>query len=95
MAGDDVFEAISPDVGEIDEAALSEQMEADPDATLATLARMTGATDVALRTQAKRLAASLFIDLARTTRADSRGIGRIGSVPYRPDGDVDLDAAIV
>lgn len=93
MAGDDVFEAISPDVGEIDEAALSEQMEADPDATLATLARMTGATDVALRAQAKRLAASLFIDLARTARADSRGIGRIGSVPYRPDGDVDLDAS--
>ncbi|MEZ5297490.1 MAG: VWA domain-containing protein [Ilumatobacteraceae bacterium] len=90
---DGVFEAISPEVGEIDESALTEQMEADPDATLATLARMTGATDVRLRAEAKRLAARLFIDLARTNRADARGIGRIASIPYQPDGDLDLDTS--
>ncbi|MAT05920.1 MAG: hypothetical protein CL424_12850 [Acidimicrobiaceae bacterium] len=88
-----MFDAISPDVGEIDESALAEQLEADPDATLSTLARMTGATDTRLRAEAKRLAARLFIDLARATRADGRGIGRIASVAFRPDGDIDLDAS--
>jgi Mg-chelatase subunit ChlD len=88
-----VFEAISPEVGEIDESALHEQLDADPDATLSTLARMTGATDVALRSLAKRMAARLFLDLARDHRTVARGIGTIASVAYRPDGDVDLDAS--
>ena len=88
-----MFEAISPDVGEIDEAALHEQLDADPDATLSTLARMTGATDVVLRALAKRLAARLFLDLARDHRTVARGIGTIASVAYRPDGDLDLDAS--
>lgn len=93
MLADDVFEAISPEVGEIDESALQEQFDADPDAALSTLARMTGATDVVLRALAKRLAAQLFLDLARDPRTDARGIGTIASVRYRPDGDLDLDGS--
>ena len=89
-----MFSEISPDVGEIDEAALNEQLDADPDATLATLARMTSATDEALRALAKRLAGQLFLDLTRDHRADDVGIGRIASTRYRPEGDLDLDGSL-
>ena len=89
-----MFNEISPEVGEIDEAALDAQLDEDPDATLATLARMTRATDRALRELAKRLAGQLFLDLAREHRADDRGIGKIASRPYRPEGDLDLDASL-
>ena len=56
--------------------------------------RMTSATDRTLRELAKRLAGQLFLDLAREHRADDRGIGKIASRPYRPEGDVDLDASL-
>lgn len=55
---------------------------------------MTAATDEALRALARKLAARLFLDLSRDQRATSRGIGRIARRPYRPDGDVDLDASL-
>ncbi len=90
---DDQFADISPDVGEIDEQALQERFEADPDAVLGLLATMTSATDVELRGLAKRLAAQLFLDLARTRPTGGRGIGRLATTRYRPDGDIDLDAS--
>ncbi len=90
---DEVFEQISPDVGEIDEAALQEQLERDPDATLSTVAAMTRATDVALRALAKQLASRLFLDLARDHRSAGRGIGRVASVRYRPEGDLDVEGS--
>lgn len=89
------FEQLSPEVGELDEAAVSDALATDPDATLALLARMTGATDTRLRALAERLAARLFLDLARQHEVDGRGIGRIVSAPYRPDeGDIDIDRSI-
>jgi Mg-chelatase subunit ChlD len=55
---------------------------------------MTSATDERLRALAKRLAGQLFLELAREHRATDRGIGKIASRPYRPEGDIDLDASI-
>jgi len=89
-----VFGEISPDVGEIDEAALQEQMELDPDATLCTVARMTTATDETLRALARQLAGQLFLDLAREQPPRGRGIGRMTRQRYRPDADIDIDGSI-
>lgn len=89
------FEQISPEVGELDEAAVDELMAHDPDELLGMLADLTGATDRGLRDLAQRLAGRLFLDLARRGTTVRRGIGRIESLPYRPDGgDLDIDASI-
>jgi Mg-chelatase subunit ChlD len=56
---------------------------------------MTSATDVELRAQARRLAARLFLDLARDQGPDRAGIGRIVSTGFRDDaGDLDIDASL-
>lgn len=95
LARTDGFTDLSPEVGELDEAAVSDALAADPDATLMLLAEMTAATDAGLRALAKRLAARLFLDLARRDQPTRRGIGRIVSAPYRPDGgDLDVDRSI-
>jgi len=66
----------------------------DPDGMLGLLADLTGATDQRLRELARRLAARLFLDLARRGPSTRRGIGRIEEQPYRPDGgDLDIDAS--
>jgi len=89
------FDDISPEVGEIDEAAVEEAMQHDPDETLATLADLTGATDRKLRELARRLAARLFLDVAKRGPARPRGTGRLTTQRYRPDaGDLDLDASL-
>lgn len=94
LATSPLLEDISPEVGEIDEAAVAEALEADPDELLSLLAEMTRATDVQLRAAAKSLAARIFVDLARTEKPDARGIGRIVRQRYRPDrGDIDLDGS--
>jgi hypothetical protein len=48
------FENISPEVGELDEAAVDEMMKNDPDELLGMLADLTGATDPKLRELARR-----------------------------------------
>jgi Mg-chelatase subunit ChlD len=88
------FEQVSPEVGELDQAAIEEGLIDDPDETLALLADLAGATDQRLRDLARRLAARLFLDLARRGPSARRGIGKIVEQPYRPDGgDLDLDAS--
>ena len=95
LARHERFEQISPEVGELDESAVDEAMSEDPDETLAMLADLVGATDVKLRELAKRLAAKLFIDLARRGPLRPRGIGTLRELPYRPDGgDLDIDASL-
>lgn len=85
---------MSPEVGEIDEAAVEEGLVEDPDEMLALLADMTGAADHQLRDLARRLAPKLFLDLARRGPTSRRRVGRITEQPYRPDGgDLDLDAS--
>jgi hypothetical protein len=94
LAGHQRFEQVSPEVGVLDEEALADGLRDDPDATLALLADLAGATDRELRELARRLAARLFLDLAPRGPA-ARGIGRLRSGPYRPDGgDLDLDASL-
>ncbi len=89
------FEQVSPEVGELDEAALDEAMQDDPDETLAMLADLTGATDVALRGLARRLAGRLFLDISRRGPSRPRGVGKLVEQPYRPDGgDLDIDASL-
>ena len=91
----DRFEEISPDVGVLDEAAFDEALAEDPDATLALLADMTGATDEALRTLARRLAGRVLVDLARIGPERRLGVGRLRRLPLsRAEGDVDLDASL-
>ena len=89
------FDEISPEVGELDEDALAHALETDPDETLALLADLTGATDPKLRELARRLAGRLFLDLARRGPASPRGVGRLRTQRYRPDGgDLDIDASL-
>lgn len=86
---------MSPEVGELDESAVDDAMDEDPDAMLALLADLTGATDPKLRELAKRLAGRLFLDLAKRGPIRPRGIGKMATLPYRPDaGDIDLDASM-
>lgn len=86
---------MSPEVGELDEAALDESMADDPDETMALLADLTAATDPTLRELARRLAGRLFLDVSRRGPARPRGIGKLVERPYRPDaGDLDLDASL-
>lgn len=81
-------------MGELDEAAVAEALETDPDELLSLLAQMTQATDVRLRGLAKSLAARIFVDVARTEPPDARGIGRIVRQRYRPDhGDLDIEGS--
>lgn len=94
MARNPRFQQISPEVGELDESAVEEGLVDDPDETLALLADLTTATDQNLRDLARRLAARLFLDLARRGPAIRRGIGKIVEQAYRADGgDLDFDAS--
>jgi Mg-chelatase subunit ChlD len=88
------FQQISPETGELDEDAVEHGLVEDPDETLALLADLAGATDQRLRELARRLAARLFLDLARCGPSTRRGVGNMTVQPYRPDaGDLDLDAS--
>ena len=86
---------MSPEVGEIDEAAVTEAMEEDPDETLAMIADLTAATDPKLRELARRLAGRLFLEVSRRGPSRPRGVGKLVEQPYRPDrGDLDIDASM-
>jgi hypothetical protein len=89
------FEQVSPEVGELDEAAIDEGMRDDPDETMALLADLVGATDQRLRELARRLAGRLFLDVARRGPVRPRGIGTLRDLPYTVDGgDLDIDASL-
>ncbi len=66
-----------------------------PDDTMALLADLTAATDPKLRELAKRLAAQLFLDVSRRGPVRPRGIGKLVSLPFTPDGgDLDIDQSL-
>lgn len=95
LAKHEQFEQVSPEVGELDEAAVEEGMEEDPDAMLALLADLTGATDPVLRDLARRLAGRLFLDVSKRGPARPRGVGKMATLRYRPEaGDIDIDASM-
>ena len=66
------FQAISPEVGHLDEQAFQRLMEEDPDEALALLADLTGATDPKLRELARRLAGQIMVDVGRRGLLSSR-----------------------
>lgn len=95
LAKHEHFEQVSPEVGELDESAVDEGMEEDPDAMLALLADLTGATDPALRELARRLAGRLFLDVSKRGPVKPKGIGKMATMRYRPEaGDIDVDASL-
>ena len=95
LAGDEVFEQISPDVGELDESMIDQMLDEDPDATLTTLATLTAAVDEALRAKARAAACRIAIDIARRGPAVRHRVGRLRSRPLTDGGgDLDIDSAV-
>jgi len=95
LARHEQFEQISPEVGELDEAAFDEALASDPDEALGMLADLTAATDPKLRALARSLAGRLMLDIAKRGRTRPRGVGKIVEKPYEPEaGDIDIDASL-
>jgi Mg-chelatase subunit ChlD len=78
----------------LDQDAFSKALEEDPEQALSLLAEMAGATDEALRAAARALAAKISLDRARASTPRRRGIGKLRSVPYDGQGDLDLDTSL-
>src|SRR5580704_1281789 len=87
------FAEISPEVGVLDEDAMSRALADDP-AAFELLSAMTTATDESLRAAAIRLSANIVLERARAGRASMRGISRLRPVRGATDGDLDIDASI-
>jgi Mg-chelatase subunit ChlD len=87
------FAEISPEVGVLDEQALSRALAGDPTA-FELLAAMTTATDERLRAAAIRLSSRIVLDRARAGRASARGISRLRPARGATDGDLDIDASV-
>lgn len=88
------FDAVSPSVGVLDEAAFEELSRRDPDLAAALLCELAAATDRELRTRARRLAARVFVRLARKGSRIRRGYRRLASEPSAVDGDLDLERTL-
>ncbi len=88
-AGHAAFSGVSPGLGQLDEEAFTRLLADDPDAALTLLPDLARATDRELRAAARRLAARVFIRMARAGQQPARGTRRLG--PGRTDGDLDLD----
>jgi gas vesicle protein GvpN len=87
------FTAVSPEVGGLDEDALTRLLDADPDAAAALLADLAVATDRELRAAARRLAGRIFIRLGRAGGARKRGARRLAA-SRGGEGDLDLEATL-
>lgn len=90
----DRFEDASPELGSLDEQAISDLAAEDPDAAAALLADLANATDVRLRAAARKAAARLFVQLARTGTPPTRGVRRMIRSVDPLDGELDLDATL-
>lgn len=88
------FDEASPEVGELDQQMIEALAGADADQMADLLADMANATDPALRAKARRLAARLFLRLARQGRPTSRGVRRMIVEARIDGGDIDLDATL-
>jgi Mg-chelatase subunit ChlD len=87
------FAEISPEVGVLDERAMSRALAEDP-AVFELLAAMTNATDERLRAAAIRLGSSIVLERARAGRVSMSGISRLRPVRGAVDGDLDIDASV-
>ena len=86
------FAEISPELGRLDEEAFARLLAADPDAAVILLPELARATDRELRAAARRLAARVYVRLARNGGQRARGARRLG--PGRAEGDLDLDRTL-
>jgi magnesium chelatase subunit D len=84
---------VSPEVGKLDERAFAELLRGEPDAALALLADLSAATDPALRAQARRLAARVFVRSGRLGPPRGRGQRRLVAGPAG-EGDLDLERTL-
>ena len=84
---------VSPEVGRLDEEALEELMGRNGDAALALLCDLAVATDAELRARARRVAAKVFIRMARQGPPARRGLRRLTTV-RGAEGDLELDRTL-
>ncbi|WP_051324603.1 vWA domain-containing protein [Candidatus Solirubrobacter pratensis] len=84
---------VSPGVGELDESAIQDLLRSDPDAAVALLADLSAATDPALRAQARRLAARLFVRAGRLGAGTARGYRRL-EPGAADEGDLDVERTL-
>lgn len=89
-----MLDRVSPDVGELDEAAFEGVLGESPDEALALLADLTAATDPELRRLARLLAGRITVDLARRASRRGRRIGNLRTTRMDDTfADVDFEAS--
>jgi MoxR-like ATPase len=88
------FASVSPQVGRVDDGALTSALRRDADAAVALLADMAVATDPELRAQARRLAGRLLPPLGRVGKPRRRGTRRLVARTGATDGDVDIERTL-
>jgi Mg-chelatase subunit ChlD len=87
------LQEVSPAVGRLDERAFGDLMRSDADAAVALIADLSAATDPALRAQARRLAARVFVRAGRLGGDATRGHRRLEPGPAS-EGDLDLERTL-
>jgi MoxR-like ATPase/Mg-chelatase subunit ChlD len=85
--------AISPEVGGFDEEAFEEFLAENAEGAMALLSDLASATDAGLRARARRMAARVFLRLAREGKASRRGVRRL-AYQVGVEGDLDLDRTL-
>ena len=85
---------VSPDVGRLEEGELEQLWRRQPDLAGAVLCDLATATDSELRDQARRLAARVFVRMARGGPAVRRGYRRLASWAGARTGDLDLERTL-
>jgi len=88
------FDALSPEAGQLDAAAVADLAARDPDAAARALTALSRAFDPALRAAARALAARLPVGAPRSGVADRPGVSRVVTRPEPTGADVDLDASL-
>ena len=87
------FTKVSPQVGALDEDALTGLLGADPDAAAARSSRSVATARSASSAAARRLAGRIFIRLGRAGGARARGVRRLAA-SRGGEGDLDLEATL-
>lgn len=88
------FDAVSPEAGKLDAAAVADLAARDPDAAVRVLAAAARGFDPALRAAARSLAARLPLGTPRDGAPDRPGTRRVVTRREPTGSDVDLDATL-
>lgn len=94
LASHEHAESVTPEVGQLDEAAFEQLWQDDPEAALDLLNDLANATDAELRRAARRLAAKVFVRLAAKGASRSRGARRLRSDVRHDIGDLDVEQTL-